>query len=368
MNSHTKPNKPHYGGPPMVRIEGGRVRQLREQQGLTQLYVATAVGVTTDTISRWENKKYPSVKKENALKLAETLEVELEDILDMPEDKASLQEPDNYSAEGDASPHGDETREDTGGAGKSEEQQESRLPVKRSKMPRAAAIFLVIVALATGIMWYYLHNHGQPAICITATRFLPEHVPPGAPFPVIISVACVDSTKLSLILTEHIPAQADILKAIPPWSASSPDRKKIKWITATSSPEITICYMAAAQTGTETGTELFFSGDVTSSLGGRSTCTVKGAQSMTLAPFHWADRNRDGQIDDEEILRVFDQLGRVKGIDSSLNDIKRIWSSGRYRWDHEQHRYVTDNINLDQEFNSESGGKDNNYEHTNGQR
>jgi DNA-binding transcriptional regulator YiaG len=47
----------------MVKIDGSKVKQLREQNGLTQLYVATAVQVTTDTISRWENKRYPTIKK-----------------------------------------------------------------------------------------------------------------------------------------------------------------------------------------------------------------------------------------------------------------------------------------------------------------
>ena len=66
----------------MVKIDGSKVKTLRESKGLTQLYIATVVEVTTDTISRWENKRYPSIKEENALKLAEALEVSLEDILE----------------------------------------------------------------------------------------------------------------------------------------------------------------------------------------------------------------------------------------------------------------------------------------------
>ena len=66
----------------MVKIDGSRVRALREQKGLTQLYIATAVDVTTDTVSRWENKRYPTIKKENALKLADALEVDLGALLD----------------------------------------------------------------------------------------------------------------------------------------------------------------------------------------------------------------------------------------------------------------------------------------------
>ena len=66
----------------MIKIDGARIRAIREAKGLTQLYVATAVEVTTDTVSRWENRRYPTIKKENGLKLAQALEVELEDILD----------------------------------------------------------------------------------------------------------------------------------------------------------------------------------------------------------------------------------------------------------------------------------------------
>ena len=66
----------------MIRIDGSEVRRLRENNGVTQLYLATAVGVTTDTISRWENGRYPSIKRENGLKLASVLEVTLDDILE----------------------------------------------------------------------------------------------------------------------------------------------------------------------------------------------------------------------------------------------------------------------------------------------
>lgn len=70
------------GGQVMIRIDGTKIRQIREQKGLTQLYIATAVEVTTDTVSRWENKRYPSIKKENALKLAQALEVDLSELME----------------------------------------------------------------------------------------------------------------------------------------------------------------------------------------------------------------------------------------------------------------------------------------------
>ena len=88
MNDNNYP-----GSQVMIKIDGARIRQLREQKGLTQLYIATAVDVTTDTVSRWENKRYPSIKKENGIRLAEALEVELEDILEYDDTEAGYSEP-----------------------------------------------------------------------------------------------------------------------------------------------------------------------------------------------------------------------------------------------------------------------------------
>src|SRR6185369_18076233 len=66
---------------PVVSIDGNKIRTIREANKLTQLYVASVVGVTTDTISRWENNRYPSIKRDNALRLAGALEVDLAAIL-----------------------------------------------------------------------------------------------------------------------------------------------------------------------------------------------------------------------------------------------------------------------------------------------
>ncbi len=75
-----------------VCIDATEVKRIREDAQLTQLYVSKVVGVTTDTISRWENNRYPTIRRENALKLAEALEVQLDDILLKPvaEEPASV--------------------------------------------------------------------------------------------------------------------------------------------------------------------------------------------------------------------------------------------------------------------------------------
>ena len=69
---------------PMVLIDGAKVKELREKQGLTQLYMATVVGVTTETISRWENRRYPSIKGDNAEKLAGAFGLSLVGLLSAP--------------------------------------------------------------------------------------------------------------------------------------------------------------------------------------------------------------------------------------------------------------------------------------------
>ncbi len=340
-NGNDKTQKMSYGGPPMVRIDGALARKMREDQGLTQLYIATVVGVTTDTISRWENRKYPSVKKENALKLAEALGVELEALLD----KSNTQEnePDGKTEAGEVAKEtvsevndkaGDAPVVDAGGL--IHTSVEKQIFWKRIVV---AGMLLVMLA-AAGFYWYLKADFGKQII-ITADRILPPHVPAGGTFPVIIRLGVSLPDKISLILTEHVPEQVDIIKAVPDWSASTPDRKKIKWIvTSSSGADFTICYMARISSRAKKDSYLMFQGEVTSSLTGRQIFQVNGSTGIRVEPFHWADTNSDGQIDDEEILRVFDELGDRKGLAFGLKEIKEIWSSGGYRWDRKKRKYI----------------------------
>ncbi|WP_236685584.1 helix-turn-helix transcriptional regulator [Geobacter pickeringii] len=77
----TTAEKNDKAGAPIVAIDGSTIKRIREAKKLTQLYVASVVGVTTDTISRWENNRYPTIKRDNAEKLATALEVAVEEIL-----------------------------------------------------------------------------------------------------------------------------------------------------------------------------------------------------------------------------------------------------------------------------------------------
>ncbi len=342
MTENNRPHKNIYG-PPMVCIDGAKVRRMREEQGLTQLYVATSVGVTTDTISRWENRKYPSVKKENALKLAETLGVELEDILESKPDQARLDHQEGQAPDADrpTSEHVDRSavvEESEPIHAKSTARSQGHWSGKRQWI--MATLVTLILLMAGGGLYYWRHTPATKDITVNAVRSLPNHAPAGASFPVIITLSSSSKEKISLILTEYLPKEVRILKSVPPWSASSPDKRKIKWIVSTNEPHFTICYMARIFSKTPADTTLMFNGDVTSSLTGKRVFPVKGTETITVRPFHWADLNSDGQIDDEDILRVFDELGGRKGLAFGLNEIKNLWSTGGYRWNSKTHKYI----------------------------
>jgi len=135
--------------PPTLRIEGGRVKQLREEKGLTQLYVATAVGVTVDTISRWENKRYPTVRRENVLKLAEILEVDVSEIMESGEKQDSAKKPETVVPACSCGTDDEEPREFTSG-------RKSEKPASRSLFPRIIPIILFVIAFVIAGTVYFL--------------------------------------------------------------------------------------------------------------------------------------------------------------------------------------------------------------------
>jgi transcriptional regulator with XRE-family HTH domain len=211
-------DRPSIGGPPMVRIDGDKVRKLRESLELTQLYLATAVGVTTDTISRWENRRYPTIKKENALKLAEVLEVSLEEILE--DHETELQD------------GGMKERQE-----EADKADESRLPKIFTIRP-LLVLTLVCVVIISGVFWRSFFGHEK--INITAHRFLPPHVAPGLPFPVIISVETDHVGSLSLILRESVPQECTPIEADSAFTAIDEKTGDLKWIYQTDMQKITL--------------------------------------------------------------------------------------------------------------------------------
>ncbi len=294
------------GGMVMVKIDGSKVKRLREQKGLTQLYVATAVQVTTDTISRWENKRYPSVKKENCLRLAEALEVSFDDILEQRESDGKGVEtniPDEHPREEPAS--------------------STRKPNLLHLLLPALAILLI--AVATG--WYFFWQ--KEDISITAQRILPRHCLPGQPFPVVIEVKDTPEKSVTLILREILPTGAQFKKATPALSTPPQKDQELKWLEKIDGPARFV-YIVTLKSNP--GDSAKFSGNIAVSRDSENLRPVQGNDTIQTGTFHWADTDKDNAISDKEMLSVHDRFSKTDKLGIDLGLIEKIWLGSGYRW------------------------------------
>jgi len=298
----------------MVKIDGSKVRSLRESKGLTQLYIATVVGVTTDTISRWENKRYPSIKEENALKLAEALEVSLDQILEKEEETTT---PDETSAQ--------------------------TVSLQKNAKPIRILLWLLplIIVLLLPFIWF---NIKQPApVTISASRLLPPHIPEGQPFPVVIQVTTTQQGPFSLILKETLPEDCEPVVSAPSFTSFDKKTGSLKWISRTTGQTTTFVYLAKTvdkKTGTAPEAPLRFSGSVTLRDKKSSETTIAGSLILPRADYHWADTNRDNRIEDKEILAVYDTFSALDAIKYDWQQIDEIWSGEGYYWDKNKEEYI----------------------------
>lgn len=315
-NQNNGPDNNFPGGPPMVKIDGAAVRRIREENGLTQLYVATVVQVTTDTISRWENRRYPSIKKENAEKLAEALGVKLVELLER--DESLLPEttaPAMVDSEPTLSPPPPAP---------------SPAPVRRWSW-RLALVLLAAAILASAV-WYGLAGRQEP-LPVTATRIIPTHVPPGQDFPVLLRVSSPPPASFALIIRENIPPGCRLTGATPAATGPTGRAGQITWVSRLEGGERLFAYRLTCPTTARPGTGLRFQGQVVAGGRGETTSAVTGTEQMVVAPYHWADRNGDNRIDDEEILWVYDLFGALEGFDDLRDEVDMIWTAGGYDWD-----------------------------------
>ncbi len=291
----------------MVKIDGTKIKLLREQQGLTQLYLATAVEVTTDTISRWENRRYPSIKRENGLKLAEALNVQLEDLLESTQEDAQ-------SAE---NPPQDQSGVDDHPGSKP-----SWFRKKLLLLILSGTFCILILALA----WYFFF--GSASDRITAVRILPAHCISGQPFPVLIEVTGAPDTATALIIKESIPDDGTIHATSPKVTAGGLKNNQIKWLKKIEGKAL---YAYVVSVSGKEGDTVTFSG--TAAISGDPESPVTGDNTIVIDHYHWADTNRDNVISDDEILAVYDTYSDIKDIDLNIDLIEEIWLGSEYRWD-----------------------------------
>jgi len=298
-------------GVAMVRISGAGVRRLREEQELTQLYLATAVGVTTETISRWERKDAPTIKKENGLKLAEALGVSLEEIL-VPVEEVAEESVETVS-------HSDQTF------------------VSSVLVPAAfrnKVFWSIALLLGVFLLLFLLTRSGNEVTSLAARRIMPAHVVAGHPFPVVIAVGSGSEKNSSLLLKEELPAGSRLLRTVP--QATMVDSNLLKWIDKNGSGERIFAYLVTLDPDGGPEDTFSFNGSLLIRQSSRSEIQVSGRSRIRLLPFHWADSDRNNVIDDEELLAVYDDFGRVDGLGVDMEEVESIWMGSGYHWDAEK--------------------------------
>lgn len=299
--------KPEKTFSPGVTINGARVRAIREEKKLTQLYVANVVGVTTDTISRWENNRYPTIRRDNAEKLAGALEVNLTELF---ETGASVAPP----VEEVSAPQGN-------GNGK-----------KRT----ALLVLAILLVVAAGLLIFSrLSPHP------VAVRMLPRFGAPGEIIPVQIKVSRTGANTGGFIIRERFPPGCRLVASLPPPAAWQADAEEVKWLISGGSGPVTVSYTVQVSPSTSLNSAAAFTGSILARAEGFSrTESIGGDRIVRVAGVHWADANGDGRIDDNEIMPAYYLTEEMKGLGLDWKTIEAIWSARGYVWDREKKDFV----------------------------
>jgi transcriptional regulator with XRE-family HTH domain len=289
----------------MIKVDGSKIKRLREEQGLTQLYLATAVHVTTDTISRWENKRYPSIKKENGIKLAEALNVQLADLLEEDE-VIEPQVPTNIAP----------------------------VPTTANRISRLKKFWplfllsLFVFCLVAAFAWYSLNS--SPEVTIIAERSAPDHCIAGQPFPVLIRISGAPEDKpTAIIIRENLPANATVIKTSPETAGGGIKNDMLKWLKKINENS-TVAYVIIGAGGVDEKIGYFGTAAISGDSG--LPPPIGGSSATTISQYHWADVDKDNTISDSEILAVHDRYNVVDGIDVGIDTIEAIWLGSGYKW------------------------------------
>lgn len=291
-----------------VSIDGLAVRRIREEKRLTQLYVAKVVGVTTDTVSRWENNRYPTIRRDNAVKLADALEVELEAIL-RRDDPLIMEEPTDASR----------------GAG------------WRRSLSSLVLLTVVALFLGYGLMTYQRDAQLPP---VRAERGVPYFVAPGSQVLFSIRISSSGSLK-GIILKEKFPPGWRLLAADPPPAAIDAADQGARWIFRHPLSELTLYYLLQVAPEAEMNSRPTIGGEVISELDGRHHAVpVDTAGVMEVRPLHWVDADGNQVIDDLEILELSGVAEETPLIDAQWDKIEGLWEAGGYVWQPDRQRFV----------------------------
>ncbi len=318
-----------YQIPSKIPIDGDKIKKRREELGLTQLYVASIVGVTTDTISRWENKKYPTIKKENALKLANALEIDISELIREKEIITKTTEEEEVEK-----PISEKNNN------KKEKRYRRSWDIRSFINKKLYFVIMLITILFVAVVFYGVNYYKQQSLPnIKIQRILPNYVAPGEKFPVIITIKIQGSNTSSLILREHFPHSCTFIQSIPHYVMKKLKENELIWIFPPNKKDFVVVYFLKTKNNISIGTQLKFTGSITMQKG-KYKQSIRGDKNITIKYVHWADLNGDLKIDDQEILTIFDELQGIKGINYGKREIERLWAAGKYHWDDKKHKFL----------------------------
>jgi len=262
--------------------------------------------VTTDTISRWENNRYPSVKRENVLRLAEALECRFEDLLQPLEDNSAI-----------------EVEKGSGEA---------------SKGVFWIFLFFFVLILVGGSYYFIIRPH-RALPQVTAIRWSPGFAAPGSVIPVLVRLRA-EGQHQGFILREHYPSGWKLIEANPPASSLDNIQGTARWIVKAGEERPRIAYLLKVDSEAGLEKEAILNGDLVAKAEGPVPVTVAGGSKLKVAPHHWADLNGDDIIQDSEILQASDIVDEMQGVHLDWNLLEKLWNAGQYRYDQKKREFV----------------------------
>ncbi len=290
---------------PSVAIDGAAIRRIREEKRLTQFYVAKVVAVTTDTVSRWENNRYPTIRRDNALKLAEALEVALDEILKQED----VIEEEIFAAQ--------------------------EVPVKK----RWPYLLLLVVLLGAAVSYFSQENRNSPPV-IEAMRYLPPYAAPGSRILVRVKLSAEKPLK-GMILREEFPKGWKLVEADPLPSSLDNLEGMARWIFRHPAAQIAVSYKLEVDKTARPGDYVQLSGELIANPDGRRfEVALQNVGTMEVQALHWADTNGNHIIEDLEILEVSDLATAAGKLHLEWDLIEKIWDTGGYQWDEEENQFV----------------------------
>ena len=282
--------------PVSVAIDGDRVRQIREEKALTQLYVAEVVGVSVDTVSRWENKRTQAIRADNVRALAAALEVPVEDIT------------------------------------LAENTQEEAVSPGKGRHRALLATLAVAVLVAGAVVWWHWEDASPELV---AMRRLPAYTAPGTAVPVVVRARVVAGEVGRMVLREQLPPGWQFVGAAPAPDQGPDTSGRLRWIVPVNEGRTTVAYVVRAPAGAPESSAHRFTGEVvTAGKEGRNV-TVGGEERIDLEYIYWADEDGDFQVGDGEVLDALERLETVPDLGVDTGDRRALWGADEYEWDRE---------------------------------